>query len=77
MEQILLEATSRHLQGKKMTRNSQYELSMSHTNPTTFYNEMGCVGKGRVLHALYVDYSKAYLQLYPYSQIGEIQTSGQ
>lgn len=53
MEQILLEATSRHMQDKKMTRNSQHEFSMSLTNPTAFYNEMmGCVNKGRALHTL-------------------------
>ncbi|KAK4830784.1 hypothetical protein QYF61_013617 [Mycteria americana] len=61
MEQIVLEATSRHMQDEKMTRNSQHEFSMSLTNPTAFYNEMmGCVGKGRVLHTLYADYSNAF-----------------
>lgn len=53
MEQILPEATSRHMQDKKMTRKSQHEFSMSLTNPTAFYNKMmGCVGKGSVLYML-------------------------
>ena len=61
MEQILLEAISRHVQDKKMIRSSQHEFSMSLTNPTAFYNEMmGCVGKQSALQTLYLDYSKAF-----------------
>jgi len=34
---------------------------MSLTNLTAFYSEMmGCMGKGRALHNLYLDYSKVF-----------------
>ena len=64
MEQLILEAICRHMDDKKIIRNSQHGFTKGKsclTNVITFYDEMtGLVDKGRAVDIPYLDFNKAF-----------------
>ena len=64
MEQLILEAISRHMKDKKVFGRNQRDFTKRKsclTNLVTFYNVMpGLVDKGRAVHIVYLDFSKAF-----------------
>ncbi|XP_050792312.1 myoD family inhibitor domain-containing protein isoform X1 [Gopherus flavomarginatus] len=64
MEQVLKESILKHLEEKKVIRNSQHGFTKGKsclTNPVSFYEEIsGSVDKGKVVDVLFLDFSKAF-----------------
>ncbi|CAM5106879.1 unnamed protein product [Eretmochelys imbricata] len=64
MEQVLKESVLKHLEERKVTRNSQHGFTKGKsclTNLIAFYDEItGSVNMGRAVDVIYLDFSKAF-----------------
>ncbi|CAM4608179.1 unnamed protein product [Caretta caretta] len=64
MEQVLKESILKHLEERKMIRNSQYGFTKGKsclTNLTAFYDEItGSVDEGKAVDVLFLDFRKAF-----------------
>ncbi|CAM5083152.1 unnamed protein product [Eretmochelys imbricata] len=64
MEQVLKESTLKHLEERKVSRNSQHGFTKGRsclTNLIAFYDEItGSVDMGKMVDVIYLDFSKAF-----------------
>ncbi|CAM5102818.1 unnamed protein product [Natator depressus] len=64
MEQVLKESILKHLEERKVIRNSQHGFTKGNsclTNPIAFYDEItGSVDEGKAVDVLFLDFSKAF-----------------
>ncbi|CAM4552992.1 unnamed protein product [Lepidochelys olivacea] len=64
MEQVLKESILKHLEERKVIRNSQHGFTKDKsclTNPIAFYDEItGSVDEGKAVDVLFLDFSKAF-----------------
>ncbi|CAM5139455.1 unnamed protein product [Eretmochelys imbricata] len=64
MEQVLKESILKHLEERKVIRNSQHRFTEGKsclTNLIAFYDEItGSVDEGKAVHVLFLDFSKAF-----------------
>jgi len=64
MEQLILEVIIKQVEEKKVIRSSQHGFTKGKsflTNLIAFYNgTTGCVGEGRAVGVVYLDFSKAF-----------------